>query len=97
MVVPYKAEEAPALNAQLSAALSELEELDDISADELDLTAASRAAIGLRCSSMPTFPAEHQASVVQSREAKTEPPCREDANDRAHADSQVRPPVLHAP
>ena len=93
-IVPYIAEEGPALDAQLSAALSELEELDDISADELDMTAASRTAIGLRCSSMPAFP-ERQALVLQSREADPEPPCQDDATNRGHGDSQVRQPVLH--
>lgn len=91
-IVPYKREEAPTLNAQLSTALSELEELDDVSADELDMTAASRAAIGLRCSSMPTFP-EHEALVLRSTEAVPEASHQDDHSDWAQEDSQVRPPI----
>ncbi len=79
------------MNVQLSAELSELEELDDISADELDMTAASRSAIGLRCSSMPTFP-EHQAIVLQSREADSEA-SRQDTANLTLDDSQVSWPV----
>ena len=87
-IVPYKMDEAPAMNAQLSAELSELEELDDVSADELDMTAASRSAIGLRCASMPTF-VEHQALVLQSREADPVPSHHDDPSNCAGEDSQV--------
>lgn len=81
------------MNMQLSAELSELGELSDISADELDMTAASRTAIGLRCSSMPTFP-EHQALVLQSREADPVP-SGQDTKNMTLDESQVgRPFVL---
>ena len=80
------------MHAQLSTTLSELEELDDVSADELDMTAASRAAIGLRCSSMPIFP-EHEALELRSAEAAPEPSRQDDSSNWAKVDSQVRPPV----
>ena len=86
--MPYKIEEAPALDAALSAELSELEEVADVSADELDMTTASRTAIGLRSCSMPAFP-ERQALELCSREASVEPPSQDAASDWALQNSQV--------
>ena len=90
--MPYKIEEAPALDAALSAELSELEEVADVSAYELDMTTASRTAIGLRSCSMPAFP-ERQALELCSREASVEGPSQDDVGEWALEDSQVRRPL----
>ena len=62
-------EEAPAMAAELS----DPEELCDISADELDETTASRAAMGLRSRAMGAISTESRLFVTPSRDVSPEP------------------------
>ena len=62
-------EDPPATDA----ALSDPEELCDISADELDETTASRAAMGLRSRAMGVTFADSRLFVIHSRDASPKP------------------------
>jgi len=87
--VPYDGEDIPAIDAEPSAEVSELENLGDIIADELDMTTANRIAIGLRCRSMPEY-YERQALEILSRDVTPLQHHADDESDRALKDSQVR-------
>ena len=77
------------MDAELSAELSEPENLGDIIADELDMTAAKRTAVGLRCRSMPEY-YERQALEIPTGDVTPLQHQAGDESDGALGDSQVR-------